>query len=763
MMKFLAALLVASTVCAQQPNIVLIITDDQRWDTIEYMPNVQHHFVDNGIQFTNGFVTTSLCCPSRSSVLTGQYAHNHGVLTNQNSDIGGFQAFDDSETIAVWLDRVGYRTGFFGKYLNGYTSGTYVPPGWDDWRATIGTNNEEYYNFSLNENGSTVSYGSGEANYQTDVFGKKALSFIRAYNGTPFFVYFAPRAPHKPATPAARHANMFSNLPLHRPPNYNEADVSDKPAWVRSLSLLSSAQQSEFDQFRLDQIRSLQAVDEYVDSLIAAVTAIGQLNNTIFIYIGDNGYLWGEHRVNDKNYAYEEAIRVPILVKKSGLTARTDDRFVLNIDLAPTIAEYGGASAVIPSDGKSLVPVILNTATSWRTDFLLEHWDKTNATLGFNIPQHNGVRTADGFKYVEIGSETELYDLNNDPFELQSQHNNAAYSAIKAQLAARLSVLEVSQGCSVAPTSNFIAAPVSGGAPLSVSFTDQSTGGATAWSWNFGDGATSTEKNPVHVYSAVGLYNVSLSTANDCGSNTLTRSNYITVSAATSNLALNKVATASSVYSTTYAATKANDGSTSTYWRSKSVSSSTVVWWRVDLGAAQSVNRFVIKWRSTYYAKQYDVQVSNDDVSWATVYTDNLGNGGTDDVTFTATTARYVRVYMRQNNTSSERINEVEVYGAGAAMVKPSDENVQSELTLENHPNPFNPSTEFRFYLPLSGRVKLAVYNTLGQEVVVLIDEYRIAGQHAFRYDFSRLPSGIYYARLQAGGKEILRKLAFTK
>ncbi len=236
-----------------------------------------------------------------------------------------------------------------------------------------------------------------------------------------------------------------------------------------------------------------------------------------------------------------------------------------------------------------------------------------------------------------------------------------------------------------------------------------------------------------------------------------------------SNLALNKPATASSTYSSSYAAGKAVDGSTSTYWRSGSLSSTTIAWWYVDLGTAQSINRVVIKWRSSYYAKKYDIQVSNDASSWNYVYTDDAGNGGTDDVTFTATTARYVRVYMRQNNKSSERINEVEVYGGAGALGKNlagSGQPASVPTTLElaqNYPNPFNPSTTITFSLPEAGDVTLKVFNLIGEEVATLVNERREAGVHHITFAPDNLPSGIYFYVLQAGESRLVRRLTFMK
>lgn len=238
------------------------------------------------------------------------------------------------------------------------------------------------------------------------------------------------------------------------------------------------------------------------------------------------------------------------------------------------------------------------------------------------------------------------------------------------------------------------------------------------------------------------------------------------------NLALNKTATASSTSGSNVAG-RAVDASTSTYWRSGSLSSTTNAWLRVDLGSAQSINRVVIKWRSSYYAKQYDIQVSSDNTTsptnWTNVIVDNAGNGGTDDRTFTAVSARHVRINMRQNNTSSERINELEVYGGSGALGKdtPSDNAlalVPAELALaQNYPNPFNPSTKISFSLPEAGRVSLKVFDVLGAEVATLMEEHREAGLHSVNFAPQNIPSGVYFYVLQVGETKLMKRLVFMK
>jgi N-acetylglucosamine-6-sulfatase len=201
----------ASAGATVAPSIVLIVTDDQRADTLDVMPTVQSELADNGVTFTEAFVTNPLCCPSRASILTGQYSHSNGVFGNDPPN-GGFAGFDDSATLATWLQAAGYRTALVGKYLNGY-EGTYVPPGWGEWHALSG--GQSYYDYELNENGVLGEYGSEPADYSTDVLSAKAAAFVRETSG-PLFLFFAPLAPHFDANrfaaePAPRHADLFTS------------------------------------------------------------------------------------------------------------------------------------------------------------------------------------------------------------------------------------------------------------------------------------------------------------------------------------------------------------------------------------------------------------------------------------------------------------------------------------------------------------------------------------------------------------------------
>lgn len=457
----------AATVLAQQqrPNLIIILSDDQRWDTVDathqspgrlgpVMPWVTSELINSGVTFTNGHVTTALCCPSRTSILTGQYSHRTGVLDNSPPD-GGAQVFDDSSTIATWLQAAGYRTGFVGKYLNGYASlSPYIPPGWNEWHVQVQV---KFYEYDLNDNGAITHFGSAPGDYSGDVMTQRAVDFITSSAGTPFFLHLSQKAPHGPATPAPRHLGLFTGLAPFRPPNYAVAPING-PAWVQAENWTQSERTST-DQFRIDQLESLQAVDEGVHAVMDALRAIGEDDNTLVIYTSDNGYSWGSHKWKAKQCPYEECMRVPMVMRYPplGTAPRTDNRFVLNIDFAPTFVELGGAT-VPPThvvNGESVVPLLAGGGgAAWRNAMLNEHWGTNIPTNGLvkqgrcsttvaqackkaaNCPTGESCRM---WKYVEYTTaETELYNLTADPFELTNVTGNPANATLKSKLANRL-------------------------------------------------------------------------------------------------------------------------------------------------------------------------------------------------------------------------------------------------------------------------------------------------------------------------------------
>src|SRR6185503_16482028 len=240
---------------AARPNLVLVLTDDQTLESLRVMPQTRHLVGDAGTTFANAFVSYPLCCPSRATLLTGQYAHNHGVRGN-NPPGGGVGALDADETLPVWLQRAGYYTAHVGKYLNGYGESVPpdVPPGWSRWLALVDPSTYTYYDYALSDGGALVHHGSAPEDYQTDVLAAAAEEVIRARAGHgPFFLSVAPVAPHlersderakgTPPRPAPRHAGRFADEPLPAKASFDEADVADKPASVRRLPRLKPAAQ----------------------------------------------------------------------------------------------------------------------------------------------------------------------------------------------------------------------------------------------------------------------------------------------------------------------------------------------------------------------------------------------------------------------------------------------------------------------------------------------------------------------------------------
>jgi N-acetylglucosamine-6-sulfatase len=401
------------------PAIVLIVTDDQRADTVGRMPNVQRLLVDRGTLFSNAFVTNPLCCPSRASILTGDYSHTTGVYSNSGPH-GGYGAFHEGgaedSTIATWLEDEGWRTALIGKYLNHYGRTTTIPPGWDHWVA-FSLINGRYVNYDLNVDGALVTYGSTDADYSTDVLARYAVETIRDTDvDEPLFLYFAPYSPHAPYQPAPRDADM-AVAPPELPPSFDERNVSDKPSYVQSRP---NRRRETAERKYEDWVRMLGAVDDAVADIVEALKDSGRLRESMIVYTSDNGMLNGEHRLTGKLAPYEESINVPMVVRYDPLAPEapsTADEPVLNIDLAPSFADAADVSAGA-TDGRSFVPLLRSSRRPWRKTFLVEHLH--TGRLDVDPPPYCAgrstrwkfVRYADGFE--------ELYDLRRDPYEMRN-------------------------------------------------------------------------------------------------------------------------------------------------------------------------------------------------------------------------------------------------------------------------------------------------------------------------------------------------------
>jgi arylsulfatase A-like enzyme len=414
-------------VADQRLNVVVILSDDERWDGTTVMNNVKSLLVDHGVNFTNAHVTTSICGPSRASILTGQYSHHTGVFDNfGRHSYPAFNAGEESNDLAVWMHRAGYKTGLVGKYVNSYTDGFVdhaVPPGWDDWQVMDSVPMEAYYNYSINNNGHIENYGNQPSDYSTTVLTHKAVNFIHRARH-PFFLYFAPVAPHLPAIPAKRDQGKLQNIaPIHSPA-FNQRNIGKEPWRFWHKDLLSAGAQLYINHVRIRQEESLLALDRSVRSVVQELKDRHELNHTVIIYTSDNGFLWGEHRLGGKVWPYQESTHVPMIVRAPWTTKpQRNNQPVLNIDLAPTISELAGITPGLPQDGRSFVPFLHDEQTPWRHAWLEEFLGKDMLHDG-GPPPYVAVQTRRSL-YVEYRNGwRELYNLKKDPWEL----NNVAGS-----------------------------------------------------------------------------------------------------------------------------------------------------------------------------------------------------------------------------------------------------------------------------------------------------------------------------------------------
>jgi N-acetylglucosamine-6-sulfatase len=423
---------------APPPNIVLILTDDQRIGLLPYMPNVQSMLVDNGVTFNSAVDNNPLCCPARATILTGQTSGHNAVWWNQNGPFGGFSSFKphESKTVAVWLHDAGYRTGLMGKYMNGYSfhSVSHVPAGWDDWQALVlkgapACHGDGYFNYCLSNNGVDENYGSTQADYSTTVLGQKAAQFIQSTpSGQPLFLEFAPRAPHLPTTPESQYATACRGFPLLRPPSYN-IRIVDGPPYMQRVSAMSATVQKHTDRKWIDACRTLLSVDDQVANIVNALQDSGRLSNTLIMFASDNGLMYGEHRWRiNKIVPYEESVRIPVIIRYDplGTSGTVDGHLITDMDYTATFMDAAGVQppAGYQFDGQSLLPLIGGSG-SWAPErgVLIEHFG------GKKVPAYCGVRTLQ-FTYVQYSDGfEELYDLTSDPYQLTNVAADSSYSS----------------------------------------------------------------------------------------------------------------------------------------------------------------------------------------------------------------------------------------------------------------------------------------------------------------------------------------------
>jgi N-acetylglucosamine-6-sulfatase len=438
-----------------QPNIVLITSDDQTKLELKWMPQTRKLLGRAGVTFSNMIAPHPNCCPARAQILTGQYAHNNGVRTN-SPPWGGHEGFDPTTALPVWLQDAGYRTGFVGKYMHGYDQADGIERGWDQWKPMVGTLSD-YRSFVQYDNGNLVQFT--EADYYTDVVAQQSSALVTDFSAQrePFFLWSSFTAPHGtcqgnteadcsgPPPAADRHADLFADvaLPSLDSPSFNETDVSDKRTDIQRAALVDpAAQQTLFTQ----RLRTLAALDEAVAAIVTSLETAGTLDNTVVMFTSDNGYLFGEHRLVGKNVPYEEAIRVPLVMRGPKIDAGERRRqTVAMVDLAPTIAELAEAEPMVEIDGRSLLGYAVKDRAQRDRGLLLQAGSSKDDEA--TAWKWRGVRTK---RYTLVRWQAprfvELYDRDADPFQVTNLATDPAYRRVRRALAAYLNKLQDCDG-----------------------------------------------------------------------------------------------------------------------------------------------------------------------------------------------------------------------------------------------------------------------------------------------------------------------------
>ena len=503
-----------------RPNIIVVQADDAVVGDLQYMPKVRRHLLRRGTDFTNFFNSYPLCCPARTTLLTGQFSHNHQVLSNFQSNDGGYYTFsslpgelNQSNSLGPWLNEAGYRTALVGKYLNEYGAldRREIPPGWDHWAALLDNSTYDYFNYAMNIDGRVRYWGDREyaeqqlnlarraieeppesfldllalfrevfvpydsfgsqrpSDYTMDTNGGYAARFVRrsAPSKRPFFLYYAPPGPHAEDTnhaqglrpgapepdprPPARYRDTFDDVPLPRPPSFNEADVSDKAANIRNQPKLTEEQIEEIADNYRGRLGAVRSVDDQIGRILRELRRAGELRNTYMIFNSDNGYIQGEHRLRSSKYLpFESAIRVPTVIRGPGVeSGGSIDGSAIDVDLAATILDMANVEGGRVMDGISLLPAARGAERLQQRDVPLEAlrplFRFTTPITAFDVPYY-GVRTT-RHKYVRWSfGESELYDLKNDPDELVNLGSDPAHAELAARLEAKAARLQECSG-----------------------------------------------------------------------------------------------------------------------------------------------------------------------------------------------------------------------------------------------------------------------------------------------------------------------------
>lgn len=472
-----------------RPNIVVLQTDDQTVQDLEVMPGVRRLIAQQGVTFDQMVTPFAICCPSRAAQMTGSYPHNNGVGANFPPE-GGYVPWEKksgNKHIGKWLQDAGYYTAHIGKYINGYAypnrPRAAVPKGWSEWHGSTDPSTYQMYGYRLNEPSGSHKYGTfpveNPAKYSSDVYGRKAVRIVRqqAKRPGPFYLQVEFLAPHVetvplkkgfvpqswadvddpdpstgiqviPPRPAPRHRDFFNDMPLEMDPSFNEADVSDKGAFVRNLPLLTSDQISELVEDNRARRRSLLAVDEAITKIIGELHRTKQARNTVIVMMGDNGYLLGQHRISmGKYFPYEPALRIPFMMSGPGIAKnQKQSKLVSLVDLAPTLLDLARAkpSGRVP-DGVSLRRALAGSGSP-RTRSVLLSSGPQRGPNGANLPLFDGVRSPNFVWWRYEDGFEEMYDLANDPYELTSLAYNPAYESTRQLMIAEWNRLKNCKG-----------------------------------------------------------------------------------------------------------------------------------------------------------------------------------------------------------------------------------------------------------------------------------------------------------------------------